>query len=288
MNKFARLLSMSALIVTTGFVATGCECTDQGTNADGNSVTTCESVKKFEGTTITESVDYTPGQALNFSGVNGNVRVDVGTSAQVVVEFTPYSVRGHSKSEEAKEDIENDVMTSLNADGAINVSTDRASGAFNGVGVDVRIYVPAGFDGAVNVQQNNGFVKLYLDEATPTSITVDNDGTGDIDITGARGALDISGDFDIEVTVASWGAAGENGSIRTDEGGLGNVILRLPAASAGSIRAVSNDEVVVGPSTLPEGWVEEGADNSKTFTFGATTGAEVNVTADETVTVEAF
>lgn len=289
MNKFMQLASMTALIVTTGFVATGCECTDQGTNAEGESVTECESVKKFVGTSFSETVAYTSGQALNFRGVNGNLEVQIGGS-EVKVQFTPFSLRGHSKDAEAKKDMEEDLQTSVNADGAINVDVTRASGSFNGLGADVVITLPSTFDGAINIEQNNGFVDVDLGGATPTSVAIDNDGAGDIDVTGARGPLTIKGGFDINVAVAAWAAEGQNGSIISD-GQLGDITVSLPTASAGSIEAVSEDSVVTGPSPLPENWVEDGAENSKTFSFGVTDptepGAVVRVEGAKEITIEA-
>jgi hypothetical protein len=281
---------MTALMATTGFLATGCECQDQGTNEQGQNVTTCESVKKFVGTSYSESVAYTAGQGLTFNGVNGNVDVNIG-GTEVVVEFTPFSVRGHSKQAEAADDMEQDLQTSLTNDGDIVVEVDRADGSFNGLGADVVITLPSSFDGAVTINQNNGFVDLDLEGALPTSVTVDNDGSGDIDIAGARGALNIKGAFDIDVRVDEWAPEGSNGSIISD-GSLGDITVSLPTASAGSIEALSETGIVTGPSPLPENWVEEAAaEGSKTFSFGVADatepGAIVQVQAGENISVEA-
>lgn len=274
MNKFFRLASMSALLVTSGLVATGCECTDQGTNEAGQSITECESVKKFVGTSFSESVAYTDGYALNFVGVNGNVDVRVGNGTDVVVEFSPFSVRGHSKEADARKDMETDLQTSVTGDGSITVTVDRASGSFNGLGADVVITLPSSFNGLVNIDQNNGYVDVDLDGVTPTAVTIDNDGAGDIDVEGARGQLNITGGFDISVVVAEWALEGQNGEIKSD-GQLGDVSITLPTLSAGSIQATSEDGVVIGPSTLPSNWVEDAAgENSKTFSFGLTAAGE--------------
>ncbi len=267
MNKFMRIASMTAMLATTGFLATGCECQDQGTNAEGQNVTQCESLNKFVGSSFTETVAYTPGQALNFDGVNGNVDVRIG-GTDVVVQFTPFSLRGNSREADAKDDMENDLNTSLNADGGINVTVGRNNGAPSGLGADVVITLPSTFDGAVSIKQNNGFVNVQLGGATPSSVAIDNDGSGDIDVSGARGKLTIKGGFDIDVKVAAWGADGQNGEIISD-GLLGDVTVSLPTASAGSIQATSEDEVVTGPSPLPEFWAEDAnGENSKTFSFG--------------------
>ncbi len=289
MNKFFRLASLTALMATSALVATGCECTDQGTNAEGKSVTECESVKKFVGTSYTESVAYTAGMALNFDGVNGNLDIRIGSGNDVSVEFTPFSVRGHSKGADAKEDMETDLRTSVSSDGAINVTVDRASGSFNGLGADVVITLPSTFSGAINIDQNNGFVEADLEGATPTSITIENDGAGDVEVRGARGALNITGGFDIDVIVAEWATAGSNGTIKST-GQLGEVKVSLPTASAGSIQAVSEDGLVIGPEPLPINWlVDEAGENSKTFNFGlsdpAEAGANVTVSAEKDVTI---
>ncbi len=291
MNKFIRLASMTALLATTAFV-TGCECQDGGTDEEGRSITTCESLQKFVGTTRTDSVAYTDGYALNFDGVNGNVDVVVGNGTDVQVEFSPYSLRGNSKEAEAKLDIENDLITTINNDGAINIDVSRASGANSGLGADVTITLPAGFNGAVNLEPNNGFVDVDLDGVTPTSVTIDLDESGNITVQGARGPLNIKGGFDIDVRVAEWGPEGANGSIISD-GQLGDVTVSLPIASAGSIQAVAEDGTVSGPVPLPATWDEQiAAENSKTYTFGVAAvgepGAQVQVQAGENIVIDAL
>lgn len=291
MNNIMRLSSMAALIATTGLLATGCECQDQGTNSEGQSVTECESVKKFVGTSFSDSETYTSGMDIRFSGVNGNVEIRVGGTDTVSAEFTPFSVRGHSKSEEAAADMENDLTADVLIDGnTVVIDTDRASGSFNGLGADVVVTIPSNFDGALVVNQNNGFVDVDLGGTSVTSVTIDNDGAGDIDVNGARGPLDIKGGFDIDVDVAEWAADGQNGTIISD-GQLGDVSISLPTASAGSIQAISQDGVVIGPSPLPENWVEEGEENSKTFSFGiadpSEPGAIVQVEGAKDVTITA-
>lgn len=274
MNKFIRLASMTALLATSALVATGCECTDQGTNEAGQNVTQCESVQKFVGTSYTETVAYSDGYALNFDGVNGDVTVRIGNGTDVVVDITPFSVRGHSKEAEAKEDMETDLQTSVTGDGSINVTVGRASGSFNGLGADVVITLPSSFNGPVNIDQDNGFVDVDLGGATPTAVTIDNDGAGDVDVEGARGQLNITGGFDVSVVVAEWAPEGQNGEIKSD-GQLGEVSITLPTLSAGSIQATSEDGLVIGPSSLPSNWVEEAAgENSKTFSFGLAAAGE--------------
>jgi hypothetical protein len=292
MSKYLRLASMSALLVTTGFFATGCECQDSGTDAEGRSVTTCESLQKFVGTKTTETVAYTDGAALNFNGVKGQVDVRIGSGSDVQVEFTPFSWRGFSKEAEATDDIEKDLQTSVNSDGSINVTVSRTSGASSELGADVLITLPAAFNGAVNMNIGSGFVDVDLGSATPTAVTITNDGAGDIAVAGARGPLNIKGSFDIDVGVAEWGPTGANGSILSD-GLLGNVTVSLPTLSAGSIQAQADqDGIVTGPSPIPSNWEEAvSAPYSKTYSFGLEVagepGALVTVQAGENITIEA-
>jgi hypothetical protein len=283
-----RLASFSALLVGMGAFVTGCECEEveqNNTDSDNNTsqtVTQCESLKKFVGTSTTVSLPYTGGYDLVVEGANGNIDVEIGSGTEVTVEFQPFSWRGFSKESEAKADIENDLVTTFVDDGSMHVEVDRKDGFSSGLGADIVITLPASFDGGVNIDPNNGFVEASLG-GQAAFVTIHNDGSGDIDVIGASGPLDLIGEFDITVEVAAW--ATTDGSVKSN-GGLGNVSISVPAGANGSIQAVSQSGVVLSPSPLPADWTEDAAgDNSKTFTFGTDVGGNVVVDAGDDVTI---
>jgi hypothetical protein len=289
MNTILRFASFGAVLAGMGFFVTGCECTEQEqsaepgeNNSNQQTVTECESLKKFVGTSRSSSLAYTDGADLVVDGVNGNIEVNIGSGTDVTVEFQPFSWRGHSKEADAKADIENDLVTTFTDDGSMHVVVSRKDGSFNGLGADIVITLPSGFNGGVDIDPNNGFVEANLG-GLAEFVTIKNDGSGDIDVTGASGPLNLVGEFDITVAVSEWSAT--DGSVKSN-GGLGNVTITVPSGANGSIQATSQGGLVISPSPLPADWSEDAAgDNSKTFTFGTVDGGNLVVDGGDDVTI---
>lgn len=284
MHKIIRFASLGAIAFATLFAA-GCEC-EQSTDADGNTISVCESVVRFDGEATTRSLSYVAGDEIRIEGVNGNIKVTSGgTAGNVTVTFQPFSLRGHSKEDEATRDMSEDlVLETDDASGRLLVKVSRKGGASSGLGADITVTLPSSYSGGVYIDAGNGFVDAHL-AGDQAYTTIKNDGSGDIDVTGAAGRLDIKGKFDLDVGVSSW--SGDDGAIEST-GQLGNVSVTVPSGADGSIQAQSEDEPVVEPSAAPADWnIEAAGESSKTFTFGAGTGGNVTVKGAKQVTIQA-
>ncbi len=288
MNTPLRLASVAAMIAAASLtMGTGCECY-QNIDENGNPETVCESLVRFEGEAQTLSLAYNQGDDIVVDGVNGNIDIRRGGAAdQVAVTFTPFSMRGHSFEEDAKKDLDEDLILETNDQGGILIKVGRADGSSSGLGADIDITLPDGFTGGINIDVGNGYLDADLSGGTPAFTTVKNTGAGDLDIQGAAGPLDIRGDFDVAVTVADWSDQG--GEIRSN-GGLGELDVTVPAGANGYIQATCQDGVVTEPSSLPSDWsVNEAAANSKTINFGPEpeNGGGVVVDASKAVRIHA-
>ena len=65
MHQIIRFASLGAIVVASLFAA-GCECQDE-TDQNGNTVSVCESLTRFEGATETVSLTYTDGDEIRRS-----------------------------------------------------------------------------------------------------------------------------------------------------------------------------------------------------------------------------
>jgi len=288
MNKPLRLASVAAMVAAASLtLGTGCECY-QNIDENGNPETVCESLVRFEGELQTVTLNYTQGDDIVVEGVNGNIDIKRGGAADTVsVTFTPFSMRGHSFEEDAKKDLDEDLMLETDDQGRILIKVSRASGSSTGRGADMSITLPDGFTGGVNVDVGNGFLDADLGGGAPAFTTIKNTGSGDIEVTGAAGPLDIRGEFDVSVKVAAW--SDQNGSILS-RGNLGEVDITVPAGANGYIQATCQEGEVTTPSSLPSDWsVNEAAPNSKTINFGPEpeNGGGVTTDASDAVRIHA-
>ena len=283
MNKIVKLASLAAFVSGVGIFGNGCilsDCEDE----DGNKIDNCiqaETPTKYVKDPVTTSLTYAAGYDLVVDGVNGHIKVARHSGADVKVTFEAFTLGGKSDEDaaKAKEELDNDLILTTDDNGRIFVQTDRDGGS-SGLGADITILLPSAFDGHVAIDQNNGFVDVDLGGMSPLSVTIHNDGAGDIDVVGARGKLDLVGKFDIDVSVASW--ASDNGRVETT-GGTGDIVIAVPSGANGSIQATASDDGEVVVSSPPADWVvDEAAVNSKTVSFGDFSGAVVQVKTDPT------
>src|SRR5687768_8761919 len=76
-----------------------------------------KTLEEFEGEPIALAVDYTPGQAMKVTGLNGEIRFeDGGKPGEVHVLFKPFTFDGYDEEEKAREAIENDLTVALAED----------------------------------------------------------------------------------------------------------------------------------------------------------------------------
>lgn len=245
-----------------------------------------ENATRFEGTTVTsDPVAYAKGQAVRIAGENGEIRVVRGAAGQVTAKFTPFTLDKKDAEDRARQEMEEKLSLTVEteSDGDIVIRADRLSGASSGLGADIVVSLPDGFEGEFEINQGNGFVDADLTGGNPLSTTILNDGAGDIDVRGAGGRLSIQGEFDVTVDVASW--SDQNGYVRSTDL-LGNVVFRVPASVNGKITAVADESVT--EENLPSSWqVAEAAPNSKSYTMGDGSGGQVDLEAGETIHIVA-
>jgi hypothetical protein len=232
---------------------------------------TIESMTRFEGNDVNMSGAYTSGQNIRVESLNGSIRLRPGSSAtEVTVTFMPFTMRPDDEEEQAWAEIHDDLrLTVDDSSGTILIKASRASGSNDYLGAEVRVDLPAGFDGGIEVEQDNGQVDADLTGGSPAYTTIFG-GNGSLDIVGAGGQLDIFCDNgDIDLTVQSW--AVDSGSVEID--GPGDITFGVAAGLSGRITAQAADPdddkaLVTGPNSGD--WVEtETAPNDKSYDFGA-------------------
>lgn len=226
-----------------------------------------EPATRFEGTPVTKSVDYASGQAVHIVSNNGNVTVAGGSSSSALsVKFQPFILEKDDNEDGAKSQMENDLsMTAeVRESGDIVLSVIRKDGSSGNLGADIVVTLPAGFDGAFEVDQNNGEVKADLRGGHPLSTDIDSE-NGSIEILGAAGPLSIvAGNGSGRVDVAAWPEGGE-GKV---ELGNGDLDFSLPADANGTMTAFAENGVV-DDGSIPSTWATEAAgEGSKSYTMG--------------------
>ena len=263
------------------------ETTGNESDEDNEGCIRFESLKKFVGTSETKQVGWNDGGKLRIESRNGRVTVKAGSGDTFDVEFTPFSWRGHSKKDQAIAEIENKLNKVADGDGSGGalVKTSRKSGSSSGLGADIVVTLPAGFNGAIEIEQDNGFIDVQS-VGSATSLNVENTGAGDCEINGNSTVTSttVNCDFDIEVynvadsvnvhakglgdvTVSIASANAGGGNITADKG---DVALTMPASGTYSVQATANAEGTVNEGSVPSGCMtQEAAANSKTVSCGA-------------------
>jgi hypothetical protein len=225
----------------------------------------------WEGTPETLSGSYVAGKAIRVESDNGSVSLVAGSSATAIsAAFQPFTMRGGSEEQLAKDDMNNDLTLVVDDSGnPIVVQVLVANGANGGLGAHVEVTLPAGFDNGIDIQAHNGSIDANLSGGSPTATTV-NSNNGGVDVVGAGGTLSIDvNNGSTSIAVQSWSAV--DGHVT-----LGNSDLTFVVAAglSGNITAVAgSNAAVLGPSPLPSDWQEAGSGNSRSFSFGADPGS---------------
>lgn len=244
---------------------TGCAVT-----FDDNSVTV-ETLVRYEGTDESARVEYLPTQGVHIVSDNGDVEVRVGNVSDVVVTFSPFTMRKKDQSDLAVREMEQDLRLSAKTQGDIVIRTERVSGASGYLGADIRVVLPADFDGGLRIEQDNGGVEVNLAGA-PSRATTIVSGNGRIEVVGARGAIDVTTDNgSVSVDLDAWSDV--DGIIAT---GNGDIDLTVPAGVNGTMTALTENGLVVERS-LPSTWATAGAGNAKSYTMGNGDGGQLDL-----------
>jgi hypothetical protein len=267
--RFANVLACALL--STAFLASAQGCIISKCDDGRPNCTEFETPVRYEGSEETQSVAWTAGTAIRVVSVNGQVDVKQGSGTEVSATFQPFILEEDSGEDRAREAMEEDLVVEVTDEGGtIVVKSSRKEGSSGALGADIVVSLPAAFDGAFEVAQNNGSVTVDLSGSTPLSTTVVNDGAGDLAVFGARGKLTVTADVgDVDLTIAEWST--ENGSVFTDNG---DIDITVPRAADGTLILVGD---AITEEGVPETWTSDGAG---TYTMNAGMGGTVDVTSD--------
>ncbi len=269
MRAFRLLASVLLPVAALASFGQGCVIS-QCDNGDPN-CTEFEFATRYELAPETQSVAWVAGTPIQIISPNGTVTVTQGSGASVEATFTPFTLHEDNKEDAARKEMtENLTVSVAESGGKIVVRADKSGDANGGTGADITVRLPAGFDGAFEISQNNGSVDADLRGSTPASTKVVNDGAGDLAVHGAQGPLEVTASTgDVELSIAAWPTS--NGSVFSDNG---DITITVPAAADGTIELVTDYELT--ESGVPETWVA----TSNGYTMNTGAGATVNVTAD--------
>lgn len=151
-----RRLFASASVLTvcmSSLFALGCE-TSECTTEEGKDAVCAESLEAFESDAVLDEVDYVAGGSLTIQGKYGDIAVLEGDAGVVKTTFQPFNYRGHEHKDEALLEIEENLQLdmSADADGNINITTDRTDSVTGGLGSHITVYLPPEFDGVLIVE----------------------------------------------------------------------------------------------------------------------------------------
>jgi hypothetical protein len=171
-TRFVVAVLLGGLLVA----ATGCAVTCIE-DAAGTKCT-AKSLKRYEGAPpAPQLLDRAPGSPLTVDVQYGNVLLQRSGSGKVEVQFMPYVFAGHDEQQVASQMLAQNLVTTAAVTNG-TVVTVRRNGGTNGLGADVVVRVPDGFDGPITVVNrgdgpiNDFDVKLeYVGRASALAVT---------------------------------------------------------------------------------------------------------------------
>ncbi|XXT20402.1 hypothetical protein WME94_02375 [Sorangium sp. So ce429] len=231
--------------------------------ATAGCVVTVEPLVRYEGTDETAHVEYIPTQSVRIVSVNGQVDVTTGNVSDVQVTFSPFTMRKEGERELAIAEIENQLELSAKTQGEIVIEVDKVGSNISGyLGADIRVVLPANFDGGLRVDQNNGSIDVDLDGAPSLATTIASE-NGSIDVVGARGEIHVATqNGSVSVDLDAWSDA--DGSITS---GNGSIELSVPADVDGTMTA-HTDLGEISEHNLPSTWATASNDGGTSYTMG--------------------
>ena len=264
MNRSLRIACF-LVCAASAVAAAGCAVT-----TDENSIT-AETLVRYEGSDESARVEYLPTQGVRIVSDNGDVEVRTGNVSEVVVTFSPFTMRKKDENKLAVREIEEDLKLSAITDGDVVISAEQRSGASGYLGADIQVVLPADFDGVLRVEQDNGSVDVDLDGSPSRGTTVLSD-NGSIDVVGARGAIDVFTDNgSVFVDLDAWSSS--DGSISS---GNGEIELAVPAGVDGTMTAETlNGDIV--EQGLPSTWATAANSAGKSYTMGDGDGGQLDL-----------
>ncbi|WP_437677215.1 hypothetical protein [Sorangium sp. So ce131] len=233
----------------------------------------------YEGDEVSALVAYRPTQSVRISSIKGEVEVTTGDVDDVEVTFSPFIKRADGEGQYAMDEIRDQLVLTAEADDAVVIATQKFKDAWGDLsphlGAHIRVVLPARFDGALRVDQGDGDVRVDLDGARSSRATVVESRSGNIDVVGAGGAVDlVTASGSISADVDGWSDV--DGLIRS---GDGSIELALPAQVDGTMTAQAKLGELV-ERDLPSTWVVAGEGSARSYTMGDGEGGWLEVVAE--------
>ena len=252
-GSLARLgLGVALLALGAGCEAQDCDVVEQ--TPDGGTETregVClKSLTRFDGTNeFVHTARWLPGAPITIDGRNGDIEVVQGTGTDVVATFDPFVWLAHDSSQDRVQDQFDKLNTEATGDpggsGAVLVRSSRESGASSGLGADIRVEIPPGFDGALAVQQDNGTTEVaFAGSATSVKVHSDN---GSCTVTSSAAATEVDlhcENGSLTANVSGAPAGGGTRSIRTDLGDINLSFVGVPTSQPFNVQAQALGGVV--------------------------------------------
>jgi hypothetical protein len=275
-GSLARLgLGVVLLALGAGCEAQDCDVVEQ--TPDGGTETregVClKSLTRFDGTNeFVHTARWLPGAPITIDGRNGDIEVVQGTGTDVVATFDPFVWLAHDSSQDRVQAQFDKLNTEATGDpggsGAVLVRSSRDDGASSGLGADIRVEIPPGFDGALTIEQDNGQTDIdFAGSASAVKLISDN---GSCSVTSSAVASSVelfckNGDISANISGAPAGTGP-----RTIHTGLGDINLSfvgVPTSQPFSVQAFAPDGVVNTVNEAGAGCVvmDPAAPNSKTI-----------------------
>ena len=264
---------------------------------------TAETTEKYLGTDVEpDPVPYAAGQDLTIHGRNGKIDVVIGDYESITVLFEPFTFRGADEEEEAKAEMENSLVTTVEDRGStIFVETLKDGPGSSSLGADITVAIPPDFSGGIFVDQD-GSGDVHIDDvgeaiqlgiraqgvpdcivhAAPTVVESEV-WCGAVLLENVSGHVNVQADFlngNAVVSMASVEPAGADNVIYTNDG---DIVLTLPDDEGYNVQAwVVSGTGVVNTGPVPDACEEVVAsDASKTVSCGAGPTFDLQAGLDE-------
>ncbi|WP_437610252.1 hypothetical protein WMF20_02110 [Sorangium sp. So ce834] len=230
--------------------------------ATAGCVVTAETLVRYEGNDESVHVEYLPTQSIRIVSDNGDVEVRTGNVSDVVVTFSPFTMRKKDENQLAVHEIEEDLELAAKTDGDVVITTRTRDGSSGYLGADIEVVLPNDFDGGLRIEQDNGSIDVDLDGVPSRGTTIVSN-NGSIDVVGARGAIDVATkNGSVFVDLDAWSSS--DGAISS---GNGAIELSVPAGVDGTMTAQTLNGDVVAQG-IPSTWATAGEGSATSYTMG--------------------
>lgn len=261
-----------------------------------------KSLVRYDGApSAPQAFDRAPGSPLTIDVLYGNVEVQQSASGKVEVQFFPFAYAGHDEKPLADQQLAQNLRTSATG----NAVTVGREGGSNGLGANVVVRVPDGFDGSLTIVNKGGGPLNHFDikvgavgKATALSVT-NQSSLGACFIQGAPSVrsttvqcgagisvFDVSDEVNLSNLDPSHDGPSPAVTLRLaavnpgTRGGRvtsasGSVAVTFPRAGAYVVNAKSPVKGTVQDGAVPPSCQRQGAPNQKTIRCGAGPAYEI-------------